>query len=107
MIGARPEPIRAEMDPVGYLETSMSVGQVTTIPIAELPNADLLVIVSYTGGPFRFRVDGQAPGPTSGWAAEDGDTDDLNRYEAQKWAACLAQGALAGTVRIGIYRRRR
>lgn len=105
MIGAPLD--RHQFVPIDYLETMLAGAQVTAIPAAKLPDGDLAVIVHYQGGPFRFTLHGFAPTGTFGWPADDGDADDLNRYEAAQWRACLAAGATSGTVRVGIYQRRR
>ena len=70
-------------------------------------DGEVLVVVHYTGGPFRFLTDGGVPTATHGWPAEDGDIDVLSRYEAKLFQVCLATGAATGTVRSGAARRRR
>ena len=77
---------RHELDPVDYLETVLAGSAQVSIPADKFPPArelpDLVVVVHYWGGPFRFRVDGPAPSATNGWPATDGDAQDLNGYEA-------------------------
>lgn len=102
---------RHELEPVGYLEMTLADATVAAIPAEQIPavgdTGEAVVVVHYTGGPFRFRVDGEAPSPTNGWPAADGDAQDLNGYEAAKWRVCLAAEGRAGVVRAGIYVRRR
>lgn len=100
---------RHQLDPLDYIETALVGAALASIPAVKLPAdlADVAVVIHYAGGPFRFTVHGTVPGPAFGWPAEDGDAEDLSGYEAKKWQACLALGATAGTVRVGIYLRRR
>ena len=105
MIGTLSDRERHHFAPTGYLELGVGPGQTAQIPASDIPGGQVLAVIHYAGGPFRFRVDGADPSLTNGWPAEDGDTDDCNRFEAMNWRACLAQGATSGTIRVGLYRR--
>lgn len=103
---------RGQLAPIpgGYWEYALdaiSPGPVG-VPQEAIPGeGDVVALVHFERGPFRFTVHGTPPTQSYGYPAADHESDELNRFEMKAWQVRLDQTATQGTVRIGLFLRMR